>query len=314
MSFKVNLSRYKRFFSVPCALVDRYIKLADGSALKLILYLMSSEDNPDEKNIAEAIGLTQNELEEAVMFWTDLGVIAAQDMPSEQAKDLSAEPSRTAGQPSPAKIIHTRYQPKDIAQMLKTDPGLKDLFSEAESTIGRILKHADHESLISLRDYYGFTEQSIVLILGYCVELDKTSARYYETVAKSLFEKGITEFHQIEDEFVKMREKHGFEAKVKSNFGLDIKLTPKQSEYICSWRDMGFGLDMISLARERCADSTNKLSFPYIDKILKSWHEKGYFTPEAAESDIKPKQVKGESSFDLDEFDMFTLGTGKEKK
>ena len=78
---------------------------------------------------------------------------------------------------------------------------------------------------------------------------------------------------------------------------------------------MGFGVEMISLAYERCVDQTNKLSFPYINKILTSWQSSGIFSAEAAEKEQKPqKQDKDSHSFDLDEFDMFTLGSGEDKK
>lgn len=322
MKLTVNNSGWKRYFSAPCALVDNFLKLADGAALKVILYLIACDGQPNDHEIISATGLSREAFEDAVLFWQSLGVIQRDDeapsaiMPSSPSVIESAavfDDSTSAK----SKVVHSRYSPKDISEMLKTNAALKDLFREAEETLGRILKHADHEILISLTDYYGFDEQSIVLILGYCAGLDKTSARYYETVAKSLFEKGVTDFHSIEREFERANERHGFEAEIHRDFGLEAKLTKKQSEFIASWREMGFGVDMISLARERCVDATNKLSFQYINKILCSWKEKGIATPLAAEGEAKPyNQQKDERSFDLDEFDMFTLGAGegKEKK
>lgn len=307
----LNDKSWKRFFSVPCALVDNYIKLADGPALKVILYLIASEGTPEPEKIISDTGITKAQFEEAIMFWQQLGVILT-DGSEPQAQPLpSAAVQKTE---TVTKVVHSRYQPKDIAEMLRSSPELKELFSEAESTLGRILKHSDHEILISLRDYYGFSEQSIVLILGYCSGLGRTSAKYYETVAKSLFEKGALDFHSIETEFARLNEQHSYESEIKRDFGLDIKLTSRQIQYINSWRDMGFDMPMISLAREKCADATNKLSFQYIDKILSSWKDKGIFTVEASMNEQKPKKQGSDSSFDLDEFDRFTLGdAGKEQ-
>ncbi len=306
-----DIKPYKRFFTVPCTVADEYLKLADGAALKLLLYLLSCEERPDEAKIKAATGLSGNEIKEAAMFWEQVGLIR---------RDGGEETAQHDNQPvemqkETVKIVHSRYQPADIAGMLRQSPQLKELFSEAEGTLGRILKHADHEVLLNLKDYYGFSEQAIVLILQYCRDLGKTSARYYETVAKSLFEKGATEFSSIEKEFERLKEQRSFEAEIKRDFGLDIKLSEKQSEYIESWKSMGFGLDMISLAREKCADATNKLSFQYINKILQSWHEKGISTREQAMNEQKPQTgKKAQSSFDIDEFDKFTLGAGKDQK
>ena len=313
MTLTVNGAGWKRFFQVPCAIVDNYLKLADGPALKVLLYLLSSESPPDADSVVSSAGITREAFDEAVSFWKEMGVISVDGEAPTRAPAQTVSPAQTE---PVRKVVHSLYSPKDIAEMLKCSAELKELFSEAESTLGRILRHSDHEMLISLRDYYGFSEQSIVLILGYCAEREKTSARYCETVAQSLFERGITDFHSIETEFERMRELNTFEAKIRSDFGLESRLTPQQKRFIESWREMGFDIDMISLARERCVDNTNKLSFQYINKVLASWKEKGIFTPEAAENEAKPtKQKDGSHSYDLDEFDMFTLrNSGKEKK
>ncbi len=308
----------KRFFAVPCSLADNYLKLADGPALKLILYLLSSEEEFSAERFMAAAGVSKQQLSEALMFWKQVGVISDEDHREESGSAIPMTEIKAPEEPrsqDPAKmVVHSRYQPKDIAEMLRSDRSLKELFSEAEATLGRILKHADHEVLLNLRDYYGFDEQSVVLILEYCARLGKTSARYYETVAKDLFEKGAGDFKSIEEEFARRSEASDFESEIKREFGIDVKLSAKQSGYIKAWKEMGFGTDMISIAREKCVDATNKISFPYINKVLSSWKEKGITTPEAAMNEKKP-DVKGkESSFDLDEFDRFTLGEGKENK
>ncbi len=67
---------------------------------------------------------------------------------------------------------------------------------------------------------------------------------------------------------------------------------------------------MISIAREKCVDATNKLSFAYIDKILRSWADKKIFKPEEIEADVKQQPVNNDESghsFDLDEFEQFTI-------
>ncbi len=312
MMLSVNSAGWKRFFSVPCALVDNYLKLADGPALKVLLYLLSSENIPDAETVVSAAGITREAFDEAVSFWKELGVVSVDG----EAAQAISRPVQSSPTEPVRKVVHSQYSPKDIAEMLQNSAELKGLFTEAEATLGRILKHSDHETLISLRDYYGFSEQSIVLILGYCAEREKTSARYYETVAKSLFERGITDFHSIETEFERLRELNSFESEIRRDFGLEVRLTPQQLQFIESWREMGFGLDMISLARERCVDNTNKIKFAYINKILMSWKDKGILTRDDAEKELKPSKSKDEGhSFDLDEFDMFTLrNSGKETK
>ncbi len=312
MRYKVNIQNKKRFFSFPCFIADDYIKLADSAALKLIIYLLSDEsDSFDKEAVCRRLGISGDSLSDALIFWKERGVIS-EDI-CEPTDSVSAEAPLPAPEKPVAKISHRGYSAKEIAEILDNDSATKELFHEAEKTLGRTLKHADHEMLISLKDYCGFLPPSIILILEYCRDNDKTSARYIETVARDFADNGLTDFLDIDAEIKRRSEIKSFEAKVAAAFGIDAKLTSKQSQFISSWQDMGFDLSMISLARERCVDSTNKLSFPYINSILKSWADKKIFTPEAAEADVKPKTTNYDKeaenrSFDLDEFDNFTLG------
>ena len=309
MRYKVNVNNKKRFFSSPCFIADDYIKLADSAALKLIIYLLSDEsDSFDNDAVCKRLGISGDSLSDALIFWKERGVISEDSV---EAQTSNAEAPLPALEKAVKQVWHRGYSAKEIADILDNDSATKELFHEAEQTLGRTLKHADHEMLISLKDYCGFMPPAIILILEYCRDNDKTSARYIETVARDFADKGITDFLDIDAEIKRRSEIRSFEAKVASDFGIDTKLTSKQSQFISSWQDMGFDLSMISLARERCVDATNKLSFPYINSVLKSWADKKIFTPEAAESEVKPQKTISadeEHSFDIDEFDAFTLG------
>ncbi|MBQ8623534.1 MAG: DnaD domain protein [Oscillospiraceae bacterium] len=315
MKVSIKQGKWKRYFSVPCALTDEYLKLADAASLKVLLYLLASES---DENVAEKVisstGITKTEFDGAVAFWKQYDIIDSDNEIEINTAVSTADKAKN--EQIVAKIVHSHYTPGDIAKMLSDDVNMRRLFDEAEITLGRILKHADRETLICLKDYYGFKPMSIIAILSYCASLDKTSARYIEGVAKGLFDKGITDFSDIEDEFSRLNEVHSFENKVKSAFGLETKLTPKQKSFIESWKALGFDIDMISLASERCIDSTNKIYFPYINKILSSWAENNIFTREEAEKESKPIQnqkIEKTSSFDLDEFDALTLGIDNNK-
>ena len=331
VSLKLNNSKWKRFFSVPCALVDDYIKLADESSLKLLLYLMCDEsDEIDKSDVCKKLGIKENSFDDAVIFWTEMGVIESEDISSPkesvavEVKSSEVSPTPVLSQAQAQKVkVRLNYTPKTIADMIDTDESIRELFSEAEKTIGRLLKHTEQELLINLRDYYGFDIQSIILMLEYCRDCGKTSARSIENFAVELFQNDITSFFEIDAEIKRRTEYNTFENEVKRALYLETKPTAKQSQYISSWQEMGFSSDMISQARERCVNQTNKLSFPYINKILQSWAEKRIFTPEALEADEanRSKQAvpqiekkSGDSSFDLDEFDSFTLSQSHSNK
>ena len=71
---------------------------------------------------------------------------------------------------------------------------------------------------------------------------------------------------------------------MKAAFGIyDRNLIDKEREYISAWfQDYGFSIPMIKLAYERTVERTGKLSFPYVNSILRSWYEKGVTSPKQA--------------------------------
>ena len=319
----VYIERKNRCFSFPCYIADSYLKLADGPSLKLIIYLLGSD--PDELDIeaaARSLGLTRQEVLDAILFWEQLGVLFDKDPRSCQEVNDSTPQGMVKSLPQDTRVLTKRsYTASHISQLLDTDSELRELFSEAERSFGRVLKHSEHELLISLRDYYGFSVQSCILIIEYCQSLDKSSVRYIESVARDFSEKNILGFSEIEAELERRKEQSLLEGRVARSFGMNTSLTKKQTEFVNGWKELGFGLEMMTLARDRCVDSINKLSFGYIDKVLKSWADKGIFTPEAASLEKKPSASEPDKdhSINLERWDDFTLGgisdeEGRDKK
>ena len=68
---------------------------------------------------------------------------------------------------------------------------------------------------------------------------------------------------------------------------------------------------MICYAYDKTIDSINKLSFPYINKIITDWYSKGLLTKEQIdlENEAFPKSNSSakEHSYDLDKFDTLAL-------
>ena len=93
-----------------------------------------------------------------------------------------------------------------------------------------------------------------------------------------------------------------------------------------SWLSMGFGSEALALAYDRTIVSTGRLTWAYMDKIVRSWYEKGLFTPEDIEKgDTRPSRRKtggrkepsrtsGGIGDDLDTLaDLYGVGAGKDK-
>ena len=85
-------------------------------------------------------------------------------------------------------------------------------------------------------------------------------------------------------------------------------LTSNEKKFIEIWyNEYHFDIDMIRLAFEKTADNIGKISFSYMNKILKQWFEQGITTPERAEQEVHAKKGKQSSSYDLDVLDRIGL-------
>jgi len=74
-------------------------------------------------------------------------------------------------------------------------------------------------------------------------------------------------------------------------------LTAAEERYAQNWLNMGFDDEVITMAYERTCINTGTMKWPYMNSILKRWHEAGLHTGEQIRrSDRKsvPKGASGE--------------------
>ena len=96
-------------------------------------------------------------------------------------------------------------------------------------------------------------------------------------------------------------------------YELAIRNPDKQKEIIAGWAEMDISEELIDEAYEKTLNATGKLSFPYMDSILRSWKEKGISSPEQAQQD-KPAQTVMESSFDINALEQSSYERYRKKE
>ena len=188
--------------------------------------------------------------------------------------------------------------------------------------LGRPLSSPERETLCSFYSYDDLSVEYLMLVLMYCVNQDKTNFRYFEKVVSNMLEKEVDSYDKAERYLENYAEQEQNEGLVRSAFGIhDRALTTKEKSYISSWfEDFGYDISVIKLAYERTIDNIGKQSFPYTNKILSAWHEKGIKDArEASLESASSGQKKGgnnknggmASSFDMDELQMLLDRGGK---
>lgn len=327
MVYSLNAGDWNSVFAVPSSVVDKYIKLAGGNSLKLLLFLLrhGGEEFLGER-LSEELGFTElGELEDAALFWIQRGIIRFSNEDSgllSPAAPAEDEPVTVTEEPPAVKNVElpepVKVSAGGIAERIQTDKEIKFLFNEAQVLYGRMLRQNEQQLLISLTDHFGLSGAVSAMLLGYCFKNGLTTPKKISDTAKCWVEEEITSVELANSKIRALEMQNSVVERVRDAERLrgaeDIKLNKnitKMRNLINKWMgDWGFGEEMIMLAYEETVDRISEWQPGYENKILESWNAEGLQTPEAVEKfrtayrqSAYKKQTSaqnGESSFNVD--------------
>lgn len=317
----MNAGDWNSVFAVPSSVVDKYIKLANGNSLKLLLFLLrhGGEEFTEEK-LNEELGFRERgELEDAALFWIQRGVIRYDNglTTAPESRDIKPEVTESADvSPAPKPLPKPAVKPVsvssgEVADRIKTDKELEMLFKEAELLYAHPLRQRENQLVISLVDHYGLPVGVALMLLKYCFKSEKTSPGYIQTVAADWAAEEIDTIELADARILALEKRSGIEERLREAMELKTKFTPRMREYIKTWTDdWGFGEDMIMLAYEKTLDQIGEWKPAYANKILESWKDEGLRTSadvnRAAQSRKKTVKAAASSSSSFDMNDVMS--------
>lgn len=322
MNYSLNAGAWNSVFAVPSGVVDKYIKLADGASLKLLLYLLRhGGESFTEEQLRDALGIKRDgELEDAAMFWFQRGIIRMDEGELIPTDDTSQEilPEIAASEPEQKPTSLRRvaesgsaaiYTAGDIAQRIKTDSAIDFLFKEVQQLYGRPLKSPESRVILQLTDFYGLPAEVAVMLMKYCFKVGKTTPSYITAAAKDWADENIRTVEEADAHLLKLEKRFSVEEDLRRAMDMKTRFSPNQISYIRNWtEEWGFGEDMIILAYEITLDKTGGLNFSYTNKILENWKNSGIYNTDDAKRQAqefsgkpKKKQDSGSSSLDMDD-------------
>ncbi|MEG0614940.1 MAG: DnaD domain protein [Oscillospiraceae bacterium] len=325
MNYKINFENWEQVFAVPKCVTDRFLKLASGHAVKVLLYILANNSSGiNVKKIAEATGILEEFVDDALCFWEQVEVLKRTDSPPKIAeispevspalpKIQPAETLTEPPKPSTRQTLSTYISPKELAERINNSEEIKFLFSTAEGLLGNVLTNTEQRSLIWCHDYLGLPTDVLTMLMDYCKSIDKTNMKFMETIAISWQEKGIMSHESADEEIQVLKEQHTLASKVRSLFGIGSRnLSSKEGAFVLDWAKNGYSSDLISYAYDKTIDAIGKVSFSYINTILHKWQEKGLLSREQIDNDNKFSKGKKANdskshSYNLDEIDQFAL-------
>lgn len=297
MNSLINPSVYSDTFALPTGAVDSHIKISTDVQLRVLLYIFRNANTQlDAKAIADALGLNNEEVKDAIGYWTGAGylkgdtiAVKSETVTSKKARMQSELPSR-----------------EEIARLSHNDEDLKILYREAQNTFCRPLKQSEASLLAWLYNDEGMPVSVILMLLSLAAQQGSITKTFIESTAIQWINDGVS---TIEDAEEKTREALLYDQSFKlvcSAFGISKrKPGKKESEYAFKWvNEWKLSKELLSAAYEICVDATGKYSIDYINTILEKWHKNGVKTLEDVEKASSKEPTKKKNDFDAYDKDL----------
>ena len=196
-----------------------------------------------------------------------------------------------------------QYTEVDVLNAMDLDLNFRSLYAEVQRLLGKNLNTEELKILLGFVRYLGMPAEVIVLLVCHCKDefrkLGRKNAPSLRRIEKEAYKWADLGIDTMEEAaaYVKQQQLR-FSQTGRIMEILQIRgrnLTAPESRYIKQWLEMGFEEETIGLAYERSCINTGGLAWPYINKILHSWHEQGLHTAQEIRGERKPAVPQGAS-------------------
>ncbi len=257
----------------------RLIAAGNGDAALVYLYLAAGGE---AANAMQQLRLDPRRYEFAAATLRQLGL-----WPEEEKKHL---------QPAEAPV----YTEADLTREYASGEEFSNMVGETQRRLGRMLSTEELKILLSIYRYLGLAPEVISILINYCIQrarargnLRMPSIRTIEKEAYRWADSGIDTMEQAAVYVQRQMQLQTTAGRVRQILQLgERRFTPGEEKLVLGWLDWGFGEDEIRLAYEKTCMNTGGLRWPYLNSILKSWHEQGFHTLRQIESgDRQPQRA-----------------------
>ena len=199
------------------------------------------------------------------------------------------------------------YTENDVFEAMDQDFDFRILYGEVQRLLGKSLNTEELKILLGFTRYLGFTPDVISVLVNYCRDRQRQkglnrapSLRMIEKEAYAWAEKGIDSLEEAAAYIQNQNQYNTRMAHIKHLLQIrGRRLTAAEERYAYQWSEMGFDDETILMAYERTCINTGGLKWPYMNSILKRWHDAGLHTADqvrAGDSKAQPKQERRDLS------------------
>ncbi len=264
---------------------DKLISRGEGDAALLCLALLR---HGTPEGARKALRWTAERTEQAWTVLAALGLVSDPKAPETKPAVLEVE-----GPPD--------YLRADILGAME-DATFQSLYHAVERRLGKKLSDTELKSLYEMFDYLALPPEVILLLVTWCIE--QFQEKYGQGklpkmpgIKKTAYvwhRQGVDTVEAAEEYLKKQTRLRTRERELLPLLDIVGRMPlDKEREYINTWVEWGFPDDAIRLAYEKTVWKKQSMNWPYMNSILKSWHNKGLHTVKEIEAgDSDPNRKK----------------------
>lgn len=207
------------------------------------------------------------------------------------------------------------YSERDVTEAVESDGTFRSLYGEVQRVLGKTLNTEELKILLGFTRYLGLPPDVISVLVNYCKDRLRQrgsnrnpSLRTIEKEAYAWAERGIDTMEEAAAFIQNQNVYNSSMAHIKHLVQIrGRRLTAAEERYAQSWAQMGFDDAAITMAYERTCINTGGLKWPYMNSILKRWHEAGLHTAEQIEAGDRGKAPVKQERRELDEDELAAI-------
>lgn len=265
----------------------RLIQAGDGDAALLYMAVLQNKGVMDDDRLLKLLAWPRPRFDRALSALAGQGLISR--------PDGSAPVSQSAPAPAPAQE-RPEYTRADMARALEGGE-FSSLTAAVEEKLGKKLTTPDLNILLGLYDYLGLPADVIYLLVCFCAERTvaqygpgrKPTLRQIEKEGFTWARLGLMNQEKADGYIRKYHQGRQAMPRMMRLLRLGDRLpAPSEEKYLLAWNDMGFEDAAIELAYDKTILKCKELKWPYMNKILTSWHQKGLHTVDQVQQGDRP--------------------------
>ncbi|MBR2894395.1 MAG: DnaD domain protein [Oscillospiraceae bacterium] len=270
----------------------RLIHTGNGDAALAYLAFALGRGSEDGSAVCKQLGWTPSRFEGAVRALEVMGLVARPNGTAVPVEEEIKEPE----------IVRTEYTRADVVRALEGQD-FSALATEIENTLGKKLTIPELTMLLGLYNDVGMGVDMIFLLVNFCIERSieqygegrKPTMRQIEREGYLWARMGLMDQDSASVYIKKYKKRREVLPRIMKLLGLgERRASPTEEKYMVTWSEMGFEDAVIELAYDKTVLKCKELRWPYMNKILTTWHGKGLHTLQAVEEGDRPSQKRAE--------------------